>query len=100
MRGSWAPMTWTSVPKGGNDAFWGATLYFDLASPPTGTVRVVARHVEGQASRTARPKSTSCTSPRRDPFRLTMISQDVIRRFFAPAFRVKMKIPAGRYTTA
>lgn len=34
------------------------------------------------------------------PFKLTMISQDVIHSFFIPAFRLKRDVIPGRYTTA
>src|SRR5205085_1074771 len=34
------------------------------------------------------------------PVRLTMVSQDVIHSFYVPAFRVKMDVLPGRYTTA
>jgi len=104
--GSWKlETTWTLIPLGLSmiPFFWGATLYFDLSSPPDNAlnVRVVARqwmwkfeHPDGQS------EIDELHVPVGQPVRLTMISQDVIHSFFVPAFRVKMDVLPGRYTTA
>jgi cytochrome c oxidase subunit 2 len=104
--GSWKlETTWTLIPTALAmiPFFWGATLYFDMSSPPDDAidVRVVARqwmwkveHPDGQA------EIDELHVPVGQPVRLTMISQDVIHSFFVPAFRVKMDVLPGRYTTA
>lgn len=104
--GSWTlETTWTLIPAVLVliPFFWGATLYFELATPPAEAldVRVVARewmwkaeHPDGQS------EIDELHVPLGQPVRLTMISQDVIHSFFVPAFRVKMDVLPGRYTTA
>jgi cytochrome c oxidase subunit 2 len=104
--GSWKlETTWTLIPAGLAmiPFFWGATLYFEMSSPPDDAldVRIVARqwmwkaeHPDGQA------EIDELHVPVGQPVRLTMISQDVIHSFFVPAFRVKMDVLPGRYTTA
>src|SRR5215212_8460360 len=104
--GSWTLETaWTVIPLGLAiiPFYWGATLYFDMSTPPDDAldVHVVARqwmwkseHPDGQA------EIDELHVPVGQPVRLTMISQDVIHSFFVPAFRVKMDVLPGRYTTA
>jgi cytochrome c oxidase subunit 2 len=97
--------TWTLIPLvlAMIPFVWGARLYFDLSSPPDDAlnVYVVARqwmwkaeHPDGQS------EIDELHVPVGQPVRLTMISQDVIHSFFVPAFRVKMDVLPGRYTTA
>jgi cytochrome c oxidase subunit 2 len=104
--GSWKlETTWTLIPAGLAmiPFFWGATLYFEMSSPPDDAldVRIVARqwmwkaeHPDGQA------EIDELHVPVGQPVRLTMISQDVIHSFFVPAFRVKADLLPGRYTGA
>jgi cytochrome c oxidase subunit 2 len=104
--GSWKLETaWTLLPLGLAmiPFYWGSTLYFDLSTPPDDAlnVHVVARqwmwkaeHPDGQS------EIDELHVPVGQPVRLTMISQDVIHSFFVPAFRVKMDVLPGRYTTA
>jgi cytochrome c oxidase subunit 2 len=97
--------TWTLIPLvlAMIPFVWGARLYFDLSSPPDDAlnVYVVARqwmrkaeHPDGQS------EIDELHVPVGQPVRLTMISQDVIHSFFVPAFRMKMDVLPGRYTTA
>jgi cytochrome c oxidase subunit 2 len=104
--GSWKlETTWTLIPLGLAmiPFYWGASLYFDLSAPPDDAlnVNVVARqwmwkaeHPDGQS------EIDELHVPVGQPVRLTMISQDVIHSFYVPAFRVKMDVLPGRYTTA
>ena len=82
---------------------WGASLYFRNARSPEDAmeVNVVAKqwmwkiqHPEG------RREINELHVPIGRPVRLTMTSEDVIHSFFVPAFRIKMDVLPGRYTTA
>jgi len=104
--GNWKlETTWTLIPLGLAmiPFYWGASLYFDMSTPPDDAVDVyvVARqwmwkveHPDGQA------EIDELHVPVGEPVRLTMISQDVIHSFFVPDFRIKMDVLPGRYTTA
>jgi cytochrome c oxidase subunit 2 len=82
--------------------FWGADVFFAMNRPPDDTMEftVVAKqwmwkfqHPSGQR------EIDTLHVPLGQPIRLTMISQDVIHSLFVPAFRVKMDVLPGRYTT-
>jgi cytochrome c oxidase subunit 2 len=82
--------------------FWGAILYFEIRTPPEGAIelQVVGKqwmwkihHPQG------RSEINELHVPVGQPVRLKMISEDVIHSFFVPAFRVKMDVLPGRYTT-
>jgi cytochrome c oxidase subunit II len=106
IQGSWKLETaWTLIPLGLAmiPFFWAANLYFEMSSPPSDAldVYVVARqwmwkaeHPDGQQ------EINELHVPIGQPVRLTLISQDVIHSFFVPAFRIKMDVLPGRYTTA
>jgi cytochrome c oxidase subunit 2 len=81
---------------------WSAKIYFDLQSPPRGSmdVYVVGRqwmwkfqHVDGQR------EINELHVPVGRPVRLTMGSEDVIHSLYVPSFRVKMDVIPGRTTT-
>ena len=83
--------------------FWGARVFFHISRPPANAVEYYAvgkqwmwkfQHPEG-----AREINTLHV-PAGTPIKLTMTSQDVIHSFYVPAFRVKMDVLPGRYTTA
>jgi cytochrome c oxidase subunit 2 len=83
--------------------FWGARVFFHISRPPANAVEYYAvgkqwmwkfQHPEG-----AREINTLHV-PIGTPIKLTMTSQDVIHSFYVPAFRVKMDVLPGRYTTA
>jgi len=82
---------------------WGATLYIHLTRPPQSSIEifVVARqwmwkfqHPGGQR------ELNELHIPVGRPVKVTMTSEDVIHSFFVPAFRVKMDVLPGKYTTA
>lgn len=82
---------------------WGASLYFTNSRAPEGamTINVVAKqwmwklqHPEGQR------EINELHVPIGQPVRLVMTSEDVIHSFYIPAFRTKMDVLPGRYTTA
>jgi cytochrome c oxidase subunit II len=82
--------------------FWGATLFFDITRPPADALEIVLvgkqwmwkiQHPEGQG------EIDELHVPVGRPIKLTMTSEDVIHSFFVPAFRIKMDVLPGRYTT-
>jgi cytochrome c oxidase subunit 2 len=82
---------------------WGASLYFKNSRAPEGamTINVVGKqwmwklqHPEGQR------EINQLHVPIGRPVRLVMTSEDVIHSFYVPAFRTKMDVLPGRYTTA
>jgi cytochrome c oxidase subunit 2 len=83
--------------------FWGAGLFFTMASPPDDALEIFVvgkqwmwkfQHPEGPR------EINELHVPVGRPVKLTMTSQDVIHSFYVPAFRVKMDVVPGRYTTA
>ncbi|GAB4237388.1 MAG: cytochrome c oxidase subunit II [Acidobacteriota bacterium] len=81
---------------------WGAVIYFDMFSPPEEAMRVYVvgkqwmwkiQHPEG------RREINELHVPVGTPVRLVMTSEDVIHSFFIPAFRTKMDVLPGRYTS-
>ncbi|MGE3269992.1 MAG: cytochrome c oxidase subunit II [Chloroflexota bacterium] len=104
--GSWKlETTWTVIPLclAMIPFFWGATLYFDMSTPPDNSldVRIVARQWMWKAEHPGgQSEIDEIHVPAGEPVRVTMISQDVIHSFFVPDFRVKMDVLPGRYTTA
>ncbi|MEA2625347.1 MAG: cytochrome c oxidase subunit [Candidatus Binatota bacterium] len=83
--------------------FWSNRLFFLISRPPADAMEVFVvgkqwmwkvQHPEGQR------EINQLHVPVGRPVRLTMSSEDVIHSFFMPAFRVKMDVLPGRYTTA
>lgn len=81
---------------------WGASLYFKLYRPPAEAldIYVVAKqwmwkfqHLDGQR------EINELHVPVGRKVKLTMTTEDVIHSFFVPAFRIKMDVVPGRYTT-
>jgi cytochrome c oxidase subunit II len=81
---------------------WGATIYFDAyRAPDDATVLYVVgkqwmwkfQHPEGQR------EINELHVPRGRPFKLLLISEDVIHSFFVPDFRIHMDVLPGRYTS-
>jgi cytochrome c oxidase subunit 2 len=100
----WLEALWIAVPFALTMVMfvWGARLYFDLRTPPSGAmeIQVVGKqwmwkiyHPQG------RSEINELHVPVGQPVRLRMISEDVIHSFFIPDFRVKMDVLPGRYTT-
>ena len=95
---------WTVIPLGIMMVMFvgGAVLYFHMRTPPrdAAEVYVVAKqwmwklqHTEGQR------EINELHVPVGRDTKLIMTSQDVIHSFYVPAFRVKMDVVPGRYTT-
>jgi cytochrome c oxidase subunit 2 len=82
---------------------WGARLYaMVMLSPPANALEVYAigkqwmwkfQHPGGQR------EIDELHVPVGHPVKMTMTSQDVIHSFYVPAFRVKMDVVPGRYTS-
>jgi len=99
----WMEATWFAVPLLLTLVMfgWGATLYFETATPPSDamTVYVVAKqwmwklqHAEG------RREVNELHVPTDQPVRVLLTSEDVIHSFYVPAFRIKMDAVPGRYS--
>jgi cytochrome c oxidase subunit 2 len=82
---------------------WGAKVFFALSRPPAGASEYFAvgkqwmwkfQHPEGNR------EINELHVPVGRTVKLTMTSEDVIHSFYVPAFRVKMDVLPGRYTTA
>ena len=81
---------------------WSAKLYLDMTKAPSNAMQldVVGKqwmwkiqHPEG------RREINELHVPLNQPVKLKMISEDVIHSFYIPAFRVKMDVLPGRYTS-
>jgi cytochrome c oxidase subunit 2 len=82
---------------------WGARLYaVVMLSPPANSLEVYAigkqwmwkfQHPDGQR------EIDELHVPVGHPVKMTMTSQDAIHSFYVPAFRIKMDVVPGRYTT-
>jgi cytochrome c oxidase subunit 2 len=82
---------------------WGSILYYQISRPPADTLDILVvgkqwmwkiQHPQG------RREINNLHVPVGQPIKLTMTSEDVIHSFYVPAFRVKMDVLPGRYTTA
>ncbi len=81
---------------------WGAVLYYDRSTPPTGSmdIYVVAKQWMWKLQHLEGPREINeLHIPVGVPVRLVMTSQDVVHSFFVPAFRIKQDVLPGRYTT-
>jgi cytochrome c oxidase subunit 2 len=81
---------------------WGTVLYFDMFTPPDEALNVYVvgkqwmwkiQHPEGNR------EINELHVPVGTPVKLIMTSEDVIHSFFVPAFRMKMDVLPGRYTS-
>jgi cytochrome c oxidase subunit 2 len=81
---------------------WGTVIFFRNAEPPPGAMDIYVvgkqwmwklQHPDG------RREINELHVPVGRPVKLTMASEDVIHSFYVPAFRVKMDVLPGRYTT-
>ena len=97
-------ITWSIIPLGIFLVIfvWGAIIYFQERTPPQDAteVYVVAKqwmwklqHQEGVR------EINELHIPVGHDVKLIMTSQDVIHSFYVPAFRIKMDVLPGRYTT-
>lgn len=98
-------LLWTVVPLGLTMIIfaWGASVYFDLRRTPADALEIyilgkqwmwTLQHPQGKR------EINELHVPVGRPVKLTMTSEDVIHSFFIPAFRIKMDVLPGRYTTA
>ncbi len=99
-------LTWTIVPLLICMVIfaWGTKVFFDASKPPVteDTIEVLVtgkqwmwklQHPDGTR------EINELHVPLGRPVRLTMTSEDVIHNFFIPAFRTKMDVVPGRYTS-
>jgi cytochrome c oxidase subunit II len=97
-------LLWTVVPLGITMIIfaWGASLFFRMNRPPPDAMQMYAvgkqwmwkfQHPNG------RREINQLHVPVGRPVKITMSSEDVIHSFFVPAFRVKMDVVPGRYST-
>ena len=97
-------VTWTIIPLGIVLFlfFWGARVFFLQARPPADALEITAtgkqwmwrfQHPEGQR------EINMLHVPSGQPVRIEMISEDVLHSLYIPAFRTKMDLVPGRYTT-
>ncbi|MGH9659484.1 MAG: cytochrome c oxidase subunit II [Bryobacteraceae bacterium] len=97
-------IVWTVIPLAIAMAMftWGARVYMTLRRPPDDAIEMYAvgkqwmwkiQHPEGQR------EINELHVPLGRPVKLKMTSEDVIHSFFVPAFRTKMDVLPGRYTT-
>jgi len=82
---------------------WGANLYIVMSRPPADALEIRAvgkqwmwkfQHPGGNR------EINQLHVPVGFPVKIVLASEDVIHSFFVPAFRVKMDVVPGRYTTA
>lgn len=82
---------------------WGAKLFFDISRPPAEALNfdVVGKQWMWKVQHpTGKREINELHIPMGQPIKLTMTSEDVIHSFFIPAFRTKMDVVPGRYTTS
>jgi len=97
-------LSWTIIPFVLSMVMfgWGASLFFRLSRPPADAMEITVvgkqwmwkiQHPEGIR------EINELHVPIGRDVRLTMASEDVIHDFSLPAFRVKMDVVPGRFTT-
>jgi cytochrome c oxidase subunit II len=97
-------LVWTVIPLGLTMGMflWGASLYFTTMRPPSEAMEIYVvgkqwmwyfQHPEGSR------EIDELHVPIGRPVKLIMTSQDVIHSLYVPAFRIKMDVVPGRYTT-
>ncbi len=83
--------------------FWGAGIYFNQRQAAPGDplhIYVVGKQWMWKVQHEGgRREINSLHVPTGRPVQLTMISEDVIHSFFIPAFRTKMDVLPGRFTS-
>ena len=97
-------LLWTIIPLGITMVMfgWGAWVYFELNRPPDDAMEIYVvgkqwmwkfQHPDGQR------EINELHVPVGRPVKLTDDAEDVIHSFFVPAFRVKLDVVPGRFTT-
>jgi len=82
--------------------YWGARVYFTLATPPADAmeVYVVGKQWMWKFQHPAGPMEIDeLHVPIGRDIKLTLTTEDVIHSFFVPAFRIKTDVVPGRYRT-
>lgn len=82
---------------------WGTKVFFEQSVPPTDAVEYFGTGKQWMwkfQHPTGKREINELHVPEGRPIKLTLISEDVIHSFYVPAFRVKMDVLPGRYTTA
>lgn len=82
---------------------WGTRVFLVVRRPPANAtpVYVVGKQWMWKIQHpNGRSEINELHVPVGQPIRLTMTSEDVIHSFFVPAFRVKMDVVPGRYSSA
>lgn len=96
---------WTVIPLLITMTFfgWGTTLFFKNSRVPANALEifVVGKQWMWKIQHPEGPREINeLHVPLGTPIKLKMTSEDVIHSFFVPAFRIKMDVVPGRYTTA
>ncbi|MEZ5331822.1 MAG: cytochrome c oxidase subunit II [Thermoanaerobaculia bacterium] len=102
--GLWLELVWSVIPLGILLVMfaWGLHVFISATRPPAGAVEY---YVTGKQwmwkfqHPSGRREINHLHVPVGQPVKLTMTSEDVIHSFFVPAFRGKMDVVPGRYTT-
>ena len=82
---------------------WGTKVFFEQSRPPADAAEYFGTGKQWMwkfQHPTGKREINNLHVPVGRPIKLTLISEDVIHSFFVPAFRVKMDVLPGRYTTA
>ncbi|TWT99868.1 Cytochrome c oxidase subunit 2 precursor [Botrimarina colliarenosi] len=81
--------------------YWGFTGYLDLRTPPENAyeIRVVAKKWNWSFMYPNGVVDPNLHVPADQPVKLVMSSDDVLHSLYIPAFRVKMDVVPGRYST-
>lgn len=97
-------IAWSVIPLGLSLVMfaWGASIMFEESRPPKDALNIYVtgkrwmwkiQHLEGAR------EINELHIPVNRNIRLTLTSEDVIHDFYVPAFRTKMDVLPGRYTT-
>ncbi|MFN0172024.1 MAG: cytochrome c oxidase subunit II [Bryobacteraceae bacterium] len=81
---------------------WSAKLYMTLITPPEDAIEMYATGKQWMwkiQHRNGKREINELHIPLGQAVKLKMTSEDVIHSFFVPAFRTKMDVVPGRYTT-
>jgi cytochrome c oxidase subunit 2 len=81
---------------------WGAKVYFKMYRPPADAAEyfVIGKQWMWKIQHpTGQREINELHVPIGQPVKLTMTSEDVLHSFFVPAFRTKLDVVPGRYTT-
>lgn len=81
---------------------WGTKVFFQQSLPPSDAVEYFGTGKQWMwkfQHPTGKREINNLHVPVGRPIKITLISEDVIHSFYVPAFRVKMDVLPGRYTT-